>query len=121
MISVTKQFTFDAAHFIPNHQGKCKNLHGHTYKVEVEIASDVCFLKDWMVVDFGNIKTVMDPILERLDHTCLNDIFKDIPPTAEALCMFIAEGFPKELHLTRVRVWETPTSYAEWRKDDRLL
>lgn len=116
---VVKQFTFDAAHYLPEHPGKCRNLHGHTYKLEVGIEGFVD-LKTGMVIDFGDLKQFVIPIVEKLDHKCLNDVYP--LPTAELMVLDIAvelsESFPaKRGKVEFVRLWETPTSYAEWRRE----
>lgn len=116
-MNVCKHFTFDAAHFLPAHPGKCRNLHGHTYHMEVEIGAET--LTDGMVMDFGDLKGLVQPLLDRLDHTYLNDLFPT--PTAELMVRGIwdelAPQIPEPARLERVRLWETPTSYAEQRRD----
>jgi len=119
MLTVTKIFEFEAAHHLPDYQGKCHNLHGHTYKLEVEISGPPIGEKmpKGMIYDFGNLKhDVQMQILSVYDHICLNDI--DQYPTAEnILARIVAElrhGY--ENNLVRVRLWETSNSYAEWRK-----
>ncbi|HDM22763.1 MAG TPA: 6-carboxytetrahydropterin synthase, partial [Methanomicrobia archaeon] len=66
----SKQSFFDAAHRIPDHSGKCKNLHGHTYKLIVTMEGEV---KDGMVIDFEDMKNIVDPVIEKYDHSYLND------------------------------------------------
>lgn len=115
-ISVTKFFTFDAAHRIPNHKGACSNLHGHTYKVEITITGQryISGSPEGMVIDFGDIKKVVGPLISQLDHSYLNDII--YIPTAENLAEFVGLNLIEVLpDLSRVAVWETPTSYAEWK------
>jgi 6-pyruvoyltetrahydropterin/6-carboxytetrahydropterin synthase len=114
--TVTKILQFDSAHSLPDHEGKCRNVHGHTYTVEVTVSGA---LRESgparaMVVDFGELgKTVARLVVDPLDHQYLNDVL-DVVPTAEAIAgwMFgvLADaGLP----VVRVRLWETPTSYAE--------
>lgn len=112
MITVTKIFTFDSAHHLPFHKGKCKNLHGHTYKLEVT----VCGRPDenGMLIDFGDLKKIVsEKIIEKYDHKNLNEFFEH--PTAEimvgSIALELAETIPG---ISKVRLWETPTSYAEW-------
>lgn len=76
--------TMSSAHFIPNHCGKCKNLHGHEWVVIVNISSKK-LAEDGMIIDFGKIKD----IVKDLDHKCLNDFIK--VPTAENLSEYIYE------------------------------
>ena len=127
-ISVTKCFEFEAAHCLPYYEGKCKHLHGHTYKLEVEVGvkEEGYLLNDCggMVIDFGRLKHYVEElVINKFDHRYLNDldqndssVFKDFP-TAENLCIFIAEQIIRltGLKVIRVRVWETSNSYAEWR------
>ena len=114
---VCKIFSFDAAHFLPDYKGKCRNLHGHTWKLEVEVSGPVGN-ETGMVVDFAKLKEVVNlRILQHLDHSLLNDKVSD--PTCENLLDWIwkilflwttCEGMVK---LERLRLWETPDSYAE--------
>lgn len=120
MLSITKIIEFEAAHFIPNHKGKCKNMHGHSYKleIEVEIKKDNYSPVEGMIMDFGYLKTILvDMLNEAFDHQVLNDTFP--LPTAENIVMeiqeYIVKLLPHYINLTRVRLWETSTSYAEWK------
>ena len=118
MISVTKIWTFDSAHRLPNYRGKCANLHGHTYKLEVTVVGPM--QANGMVLDFSLLsRFVKDEIVEKLDHAYLNDIFEN--PTAEMMVCWIRDVLKSNWSiealpgtLSRVRLWETPTSYATW-------
>ncbi len=72
---LVKTFRFDAAHRLPNapEGHKCANLHGHSYRIEVHVFGDVDPRHGW-VMDFGDIKRVVQPIIEELDHRNLNDV-----------------------------------------------
>ncbi len=118
--SVTKLFEFEAAHHLPNYDGACKNLHGHTYKMEVEVARLGGRDKDsGMIIDFKNLKaTVNELIINRFDHSNLNDFFE--LPTAEVMVEWVFDelkryydAHKKGVIMKRVRLWETSTSYAE--------
>lgn len=117
MLTVCKIFTFSAAHFLPNHKGQCKELHGHNYKLEIEIQGAI--LKDGMIMDFAVLKDMVNTlIISKLDHKCLNDIFDN--PTAEEMVRWIENQLEihlsfQNLRMTRIRLWETDTCYAEWR------
>lgn len=131
-ITVVKEFTFDAAHKLPSHLGKCKNLHGHTYRLQVGVKGPID-PETGMVVDFATVKEIVgSTIVNALDHGYLNemdrdeDYFNDFPkwnPTAElmaawmarALINFFNEQWEGIVKLALVRLYETPTSYAEWR------
>ncbi len=107
-----KEFEFDAAHFLPHYHGKCERLHGHTYKlvVQVEGIPD----QEGMVIDFLLLKkTVRDNVLAQLDHSCLNDILPQ--PTAENIAIWVWQQLVNKLEeanykLSEVQVWETRTS-----------
>lgn len=116
-MEISKEFTMDCAHYLPNHGGKCSNMHGHTYKVLVEIEGSAGKLEDGMIVDFGKIKELTH---DRYDHQCLNDFpeFVDNPPTAENMAKVMAnrilEKYETRIYNVTVTVWETPTCKAEY-------
>ena len=125
-IAVCKTFTFHSAHTLAEHKGKCKNLHGHTYKLEVEVSSrdlEPSGSSKGMVLDFGDLKTIVqDEILSKVDHVNLNDLEEDFYSTAENLVNWIwgrlfalltAKYGRANLRLDRVRLWETEDSWAE--------
>lgn len=122
MISITRIFSFEAAHYLPDHPGKCKNIHGHSYKLEVEVTSGPSgFLNGQkMIMDFGDLKNIVNPIInEFLDHHFLNESLNEEIPTAEVMVTYIANWMVSQLisplRLIRVRLWETENNYAEWR------
>jgi 6-pyruvoyltetrahydropterin/6-carboxytetrahydropterin synthase len=114
--TVTKILTFDAAHCLPDHEGACRRLHGHTYTVEVTVQGSPQYggPADGMVMDFAELgETVNRLVVRPLDHTYLNDIF-DFAPTAESIAGWMLRTLEDSgLAVVRVRLWETPTSYAE--------
>ena len=134
MLTVTKSVKFDAAHVLTNHQGLCKNLHGHTYRVEASVSQAPEDTAD-MVIDFKDLKRVCEEvILARFDHAFIYDsssageseiaavVAKNgmravaIPfrSTAENLARhFYGELKARIPGLCRVKVWETPDSCAE--------
>jgi 6-pyruvoyltetrahydropterin/6-carboxytetrahydropterin synthase len=122
MISITKIVEFAAAHFLPKYKGKCKDLHGHTYKLEIEVAApgngDLLCAGD-MIMDFSDLKNIIMEYVDKFcDHKYLNDSMCD-NPTAENMVLmmsyYFSEKIKKPLRVIRIRLWETPTSYAEWR------
>ena len=116
-ISVTKIFDFQSAHYLPGYDGKCANVHGHRWVVEIEYSGSI-WAKSGMVLDFHNIKAVVEPLIDKLDHQTLNDIL--YMPTAENLVEYFRENLPISIEraaLTRIRIYEAPDSYAEWRKE----
>ena len=124
MISICKKFEFTAAYRLMYHDGKCHNLHGHTYQLEVEVTGSVCGEgpKFGMIMDFSSLKEIVnEEIIDRLDHTDLNESLPTgVYPTAEAMVEWMSRVLQGRLlhsniNLIRVRLYETPTSYAEWR------
>lgn len=120
MISITRKFTFAYSHQLPNYEGKCKNLHGHTGMLEIEIikTNTISCKYPGMVMDFSELdKLVKREVIDHLDHHHLNDLI-DIP-TAENTCIWILKRLQEVLgfSLKRIKLYETPNSYAEWRRD----
>jgi len=113
---ITRRATFEAAHSLPNHDGKCRNLHGHAYTLEVSVSGPIIQAgpKEGMVMDFADISAAIDTeVLKQWDHQFLNDLL-DFPTTAENLAAEIfkrlkAVGLP----LTRVKLFETARGWAE--------
>ena len=122
-ISVAKIFKFDAAHFLPEHKGKCADIHGHTYRLEVTVArteGDVVASGSsaGMGLDFGDLKEIVQrEIIEKVDHKMLNDVLP-FRTTAENMVVYFYEVLEQQLALLgvevlKLKVWETQTSYAE--------
>lgn len=130
-LSVTKELTFDAAHRLMGHPGKCKSLHGHTYKLQVTLESDG--LTRGMVMDFSDMKKHLDAIINKWDHATIlencdplinhlkgypecNLVIMHGRPTAENMVMdigiMIQHNLPINIKVTKVKLWETPTSFA---------
>lgn len=119
-MKVGRVFHFSASHFLPRHEGLCKNLHGHNYKMIVELEGELIQYSGspeyGMVIDFKNLdKMVKELIVEKLDHTHLNDSF-DYYPTVEMITSHIFHTLETELppgvHVSKVKVWENHKSYA---------
>lgn len=116
-MEIFKEFTFEAAHRLPNVPSghKCGRLHGHSFRVEVHILGPLDPNLGW-VMDFADIKELFKPILERLDHNYLNEITGLENPTSEVIARWIWVQLVPKLHgLTRVVVRETCTSGAIYR------
>ena len=111
-MKVIKKFTFDAAHHLPNYNGKCKQLHGHTYHLEVIVEGTVN-PDTGMIVDFSLLKhIVISKALDYLDHKLLNDVIPN--PTAENTAVWIHDKISKHIGgVITLRLWETPDSYVE--------
>lgn len=115
-LTITKYFKFNSAHYLPEHPGRCANLHGHEWKLEVTVRRTTTNLDSGMVIDFSRLKQIVnESVVDRLDHRLLNDILPT--PTAENIIQRIAnelEGAVSayNLELVKLRLWETDTSCA---------
>ena len=112
--SVTRAFTFDAAHQLPWHAGKCRQLHGHTYRLEVSVEGPLG--DHGIVCDFTELDAlVRKEVIDRLDHRFLNDLLDN--PTAELVAADIWKRLdaaaPGHLRLAHLRLWETADSAVE--------
>jgi 6-pyruvoyltetrahydropterin/6-carboxytetrahydropterin synthase len=104
---------FDAAHFLPGYNGKCANLHGHTYKVETVVEG--CMGANGFVMDFYDLKKILSSVLADLDHRCLNDMLQN--PTAETIAQEIWRRLKQELEATDIglvslKLWEGPNKWV---------
>jgi len=122
-IQIGRTYTFEAAHQLPSHLGKCKWLHGHGYKLEVVIkmalghtiscqsSSPEC----GMIMDFGKLDEIMNVVLADFDHTNLNLTMQN--PTAEnivkSLSNRISQRLPPHVKVSKIKLWETDRAYAE--------
>lgn len=139
-VRITKVFHFEMAHALHGHRGKCAQLHGHSYALHVTVSgipiTDPDRPDHGMVMDFGELKAIVQhEVIDRFDHALVlsegdkgafdetNTLFVRVEftpfqPTCENLLLEIArvlsERFPAEIALSALRLWETPTSYAEW-------
>ncbi|SEM69792.1 6-pyruvoyltetrahydropterin/6-carboxytetrahydropterin synthase [Mesobacillus persicus] len=127
-VMVSKEFTFDSAHHLHAYEGKCKNLHGHTYRVIFGLSG---FVDDrGLMIDFGDIKEIWKTEIEiYLDHKYLNETLPPMNTTAENMVVWIYEKMAAALQAEErkqqykgarvefVRLFETPTSYAEARRE----
>lgn len=105
--SVTKEFTFAAAHALTKYHGKCENLHGHNYRLQVTVTGDLN--PDDLVIDFLELKDIVQQqVIAKLDHTHLNDQFAN--PTCELVAQWIWQQLKPHVPVTSVRLWETDTS-----------
>ena len=120
-ISVEKHF--DAAHYLRGYQGKCENVHGHRYRVVVKVKAEKT--NDiGLAYDFTDLKRRLREIIERYDHTCLNDVppFDEINPSSENIASTIYNEIQPKLteapvSLSCVEVWETPENGASYSPD----
>ena len=145
-IRITKEFTFETGHALYGHDGKCKNLHGHSYKLSVTVLgnpiSDSNDPKFGMIMDFSDLKKIVkEEIVNRLDHATIlnkntphhelannlkslghNIVLVDYQPTSEMLVLDFAEKIkkrlPNNIKLYSLKLRETGTCYAEWYAND---
>jgi len=114
---IYREFTFEAAHRLPNvpEDHKCARLHGHSYKVEVHVLGPVGDDTGW-VQDFGELKAAFKPLEDQLDHFYLNDVHGLENPTSEVLAKWIWDRLVVTLpSLSEIRVRETCTSGCVYR------
>jgi len=116
-VRLVREFRFEAAHRLPNapEGHKCRRLHGHSFRVEVVCEGEVVGEAGWLM-DFGEIKRVVEPVVELLDHRYLNEIEGLENPTAETLARWIWLRIAGNLsYLSQVTIAETCTSRCEYR------
>ena len=119
-MEIFKEFTFEAAHRLPNvpRGHKCGRLHGHSYRVEIHVRGTVDPNAGW-VVDFADIKKAFKPLEEQLDHNFLNEIEGLFNPTSENLTRWIWLRLKPELPaLSQIVLRETCTSGSVYRGED---
>ncbi len=112
-----KSFRFEAAHALPNvpAEHKCSRMHGHSYRVDIHVAGPVDPEKGW-VMDFGDIKAAVEPVLEELDHRMLGEVPGLTNSTAEMIARYIFDRVrPSVPLLSAVTVWESDTSRCVYR------
>lgn len=145
-IRITKQFSFETGHALYGYDGKCKNVHGHSYKLSVTVIGspiqDASHVKYGMVIDFGDLKKIVKTeIVDVFDHATVfnkntphvelakelqsrghNVLLVDYQPTSEMMVVDFAEKIkkylPSNITLHSLRLQETETSFAEWYASD---
>ena len=123
MYQITVEQHFDAAHFLRGYEGKCEALHGHRYRVAVKVGA-AAINEIGLAYDFTELKKRLRAILERFDHSCLNEVspFDEINPSAENIARTIYNELRSKLKkapvsLVSVAVWESPGSGVEYREE----
>ena len=124
-LSIAKHFEFEAAHQLPDQElyGKCRNLHGHTYKLTVEITGEYNPEEGW-IVNFSEVKKIVkEQVIDVLDHKFLNDIIEEIT-TAENILFWIKERIYDRITLlapgidiVQMTLYETSNSFAKLQFD----
>jgi len=109
VVELVKDFRFEAAHYLPNvpEGHKCRRMHGHSFRGEIAVRGPVDPRTGWLI-DFADLKNVVDPIVSRLDHYLLNEIEGLENPTSESIAVWLWERIAPSLpQLVRVTVEET--------------
>ena len=122
MFEVSVEQTFAAGHALRNYHGKCENVHGHNYRVQITVAGEKLD-ENGLLVDFIELKGLMSRVVDYLDHRFINDLppFDVLNPSAENLAKYfhdeVSSGFQANLRvrISEVKVWETDTSLAVYR------
>ena len=115
-VRLSKTFRFEAAHSLPTFPDghKCRRLHGHSFRFDVIVEGDVDPAKGYLI-DYGDIKHAVDPIVKRLDHYYLNEIEGLANPTSELLAVWMWNKLAPLPGLTEIVVSETPSSRCVYR------
>ncbi len=147
-IRITKRFSFEAGHALHGYDGKCKNLHGHSYHLDVTVIgqpiADTSNVKCGMVIDFGDLKKIVnEEIVDVFDHSMVFNkntphldlakelinrehyiLLVDYQPTTEMMVIDFAEKIkrrlPDNIELFALKLQETATSFAEWYASDNV-
>ncbi|SIS39319.1 6-pyruvoyltetrahydropterin/6-carboxytetrahydropterin synthase [Zobellia uliginosa] len=145
-IRITKQFNFETGHALYGYDGKCRNVHGHSYKLSVTVIgtpiTDTSHVKWGMVIDFGDLKKIVkEEIVDQFDHATVfnkntphvelaqelisrghNVILADYQPTSENMVIDFSKKIrarlPENISLHSLKLQETDTSFAEWYASD---
>lgn len=148
VIRLTKEFSFEAAHALEGYDGRCREIHGHSYRLYITIKgepeSDPESPKYGMVIDFGELKRIVnEQIIDRLDHSFMmrrtpeaeqvaadlsgrfrRVVLTDYQPTTENLLSDFAErllgALPEDVELCKLKLHETATSFGEWYASDNF-
>ncbi|MFL2568604.1 MAG: 6-carboxytetrahydropterin synthase QueD [Gammaproteobacteria bacterium] len=114
--TLTTFVEFSSAHVLNGHEGPCKRMHGHNWKVEVEVSGDKLD-NIGMVIDFKKIRHMTNKVVDELDHRFLNDLtaFKKVNPTAENIAEYIHVELTKLINndkivVKSIKLWETNKS-----------
>jgi len=135
-MKIAKEFRWEMGHRLPDHPGLCRNIHGHSYKMVVELEGEV--LKNGMIIDFYDLGVIVKPIIEKLDHAFLvtksdKKVFEflkknkmkmlavDYPATVENICSDMLGRIVKEIKNKKIvnisgialKIYETPNSFAQ--------
>jgi 6-pyruvoyltetrahydropterin/6-carboxytetrahydropterin synthase len=132
-MKIAKEFRWEMGHRLPEHFGLCKNIHGHSYKMLVEIEGELD--KNGMIIDYYDVEKIINPVIEKLDHAFMvnkddkvvlgflekmnsKKVIVDFQSTAENICLYLLNEIektrlPENVNEVKVRVYETAYDYAE--------
>lgn len=119
MYNIKIKDEFSSAHNLREYEGKCENLHGHNWKVEIELSKEKLD-NVGMVLDFKKMKKILSKALEELDHKYLNDLpyFKEHNPTSENIAKYLYDVLSRDISdLKRVTVWESDFTSATFSEE----
>ena len=123
MYTLTVETKFASAHQLREYKGKCENLHGHSWKVQVVVTAQ-SLNRIGLAMDFTDLKRLTNEIVNSLDHVCLNDLppFADINPSSENISRWIFESLKNKVavysvNLKSVTVWESETASATYTEE----
>lgn len=134
VIEIAKEFHWEMGHRLPFHEGGCRNVHGHSYRMRVSVSGTLD--SNGMVVDYFDLRRILDPVIDRIDHAFLCDrsdavmlafleennlkrVVVDFPSTAENIALWLLGQVAQELQgyeniaEIAVRLHETDNTYAE--------
>lgn len=139
-MKVAKEFKWEMGHRLPEHFGNCKNIHGHSYKMIVELEG--VLNEAGMVIDFYDVEKIINPIIDKLDHAFMvknndNDVLEllekvkskkvvvDFYATVENICLYVINEIrkselPNNISTVTVRIYETNEDFAEERFDIKV-
>ena len=132
-MKIAKEFRWEMGHRLPEHFGLCKNIHGHSYKMLVELEGEIN--EHGMIIDYYDVEKIINPIIEKLDHAFMvnkddktvlellekmnsKKVVVDFQSTAENICLYLINEIekttlPQNVNEIKVRVYETSHDYAE--------
>jgi len=118
MFQISAEYTFAAGHALRGYKGKCENVHGHNYKVQVTVAGEK-LNSIGLLMDFVDLRAAIKSLVDVLDHHFLNDLppFDKLNPSAENLAKYFYDGLDLQIRqqgnrVSAVKVWETDTTSA---------
>ncbi len=120
MFEVSVEETFAAGHSLRNYRGKCENVHGHNYRVQITVEGED-LNSIGLLVDFADVKRAVRAVVARLDHQFINDIspFDTVNPSAENMARYfydeISKSLPPGPRIREVKIWETDITSATYR------